>query len=194
MLETVEHVCAVAFVVVLVLLVVDRLDEHRWVEVDKRAFDATHAVIGQVHRRKGTVGAVALAHHGNAPPATAVGIEPIGLLARRAVGGANQVRGIHSVPLSARIPREDGTLVAPLREVFDRCRPHAHVVAAILVVVHVVGAYDVGTLMSGIIGVVEYARLTVGKMFPKRQIRILGIHCHRGGERKEECCCSFYHG
>ena len=173
MLESVEHIGAEALVIVGVFLVGHRLDEHRWVEVDERALHAACAILGEVHRSERTIGAVALANHWSATPSAAVRIEPVGLLACLAVGGHHQVGGIHRVPLSVDEPREYGAFVAPLREVLDGCRPHTDVVAAVLRVVCVVRADDVGTQLSRLVGVFKHAGLAVGQMFPQRQIGIL---------------------
>ena len=175
-LESVEHVGTIALLVVGVFLVGNVLDEHRGVEVDKRAFDTACTVGRQVHGREGAVGAFTLAHHGDAPPAPAVRIEPVGLLASLAVNGLHEVGGIHRVPLPVDKPGEDGAFVAPLTEVFDGCRPHTDVVAAVLVVVYVVRANQVGTQLPRIVRVFKHAGFAIGNMFPQRQIGVLSQH------------------
>ena len=183
-LEAVEHVGAEALVEVGVLLVGDVLDEHRGVEVDERAGQALGAVLGEVHGSEGAVGAVALTHHGDAAPAARVGIEPVGLLARLAVGGTHEVGGEHGVPLSVDEPREDRAFVAPLGEILDGCRPHADVGAAVGGVGHVVRADDVGTQLAGLVGVFKHAGLAVGQMLPQGQVGVLGAG-HKGDERQK---------
>ena len=121
MLEAIEHIGTIADVVILVLFVGDGLDKNRRVEVDQRAREALTTIFCEVHWGEGTIRTVTLTHHWCATPATAVGIEPVGLLARSTVGGADKVGGIHRVPLSVDKPGEDRTFVAPLGEILNRC-------------------------------------------------------------------------
>ena len=173
MLETVEYVCAESLVVVFVFLVGNVLNEYRWVEVDERARNALGAVFSKVYGSERTVGAVAAAYHCHALPSTRVGIEPVGLLARVAVLHLDEVGCKHRVPLSVNVMSEDRTLVTPLAEVFNRCRPHADVWSAIACVSHIVRADDVSAELPRVVGVFKNARFTIGHMFPQWQIRIL---------------------
>ena len=121
MLEAIENVSTIALSIVLVFLIVNRLYEDRWVEVYLGTRQTTGAVRSEVYRRKRPVWTIALTNHRNTSVTARVGIEPICLLASRTVGCHYQIRGIHSVPLSIDIPREDRTFVTPLCEVFNRC-------------------------------------------------------------------------
>ena len=182
-LEAVEDVGAEALVVVLVLLVRDVFDEDAGVEVDERAIDAGTSVGRQVHGREGSVGAVALADRRHAAPPAAVGIEPVGFLPRRLVLDLHEVGGIHGVPLAINKMREDGTLVAPLRQVFDGCRPHADVGPAVGGIGDVVRADDVGTQLAGVVGVFEDAGFAVGQMLPQGEVGVLGVRAQHGQQQ-----------
>ena len=173
MLETVEDIGTEAFVEVLVLLVRNVLDEDRGVEIDEGAFHATGTVAGEVDRREGTIRTVALADHCHTSPTTTVRIEPIRLLACRLVLHLNKVWSVHRVPTAIDEVREDGALVAPLREVLHRSRPHTDVVAAVFGIVCVVRANDVGTQLPWVVRVLEDTRLTVWEMLPQGEIGVL---------------------
>ena len=172
-LETVEHVGAETLVEILVLLVRDVLDEYRRVEVDERAGQTLRAVLRQVHRHERTVGPVALTHHRHTAPSARVGIQPVGLLARSLVLHFHQVGGKHRVPLAIDEPRKDGTLVAPLAQVFHRSRPHADIGTAVGRICNVVRTDDVRTQLTGVVGVFKHAGLAVGQVLPQGQIRVL---------------------
>ena len=68
----------------------------------------------QVDGCKRTIGSVAFAYHGHAPPATRMRIEIVCLLACGAVFYLHQIRCKHRVPLAVDIIRENGTFVSPL--------------------------------------------------------------------------------
>ena len=189
-LEAVEHIGPEALVVVGVFLVRDVLHKDAGVEVDEGAINADTAVGCQVDRREGAVGAVALADRRHTAPSAAVGIEPIGFLARRLVLDFHEVGGIHGVPLAINEMREDGAFVAPLCEVLDGCRPHADVGTAVGGVGHVVRADDVSTQFSRVVRVFKDARFAVRKVFPKGEIRVLGVHnknCQQRGCEGNKC-------
>ena len=179
MLETVEDVCTEAFIVVGILLVGDFLDENGGIEVDERARHTLTTVFREVDRREGTIRTIALADHRHTTPATRMGIEVIGLLACGFVFHLHEVRRKHRVPLTIDIPGEDRSFVAPLGEILDRSRPHANITTTIGGIVRIVRADDVGTQFARIVGILEDTRLTVGHMFPQRQIRILGADTQR---------------
>ena len=131
MAEAIEDVGTETLGIVRVFLVGDVLDKYRWVEVDERAIDACGAVGIEVDGSERSVGAVALAHHWHAAPSARVRIEPVGLLACGLVNGLDEVGSKHRVPLSVDEVGEDRAFVAPLCEVFYRCRPHADVGSAV---------------------------------------------------------------
>ena len=80
-LETVEDIGTEALVEVLVLLVRDGLYKDGGVKVNHAALYTLALVGREVDGGEGTVGTVALAHHGHAAPTARVGIEVVGLLA-----------------------------------------------------------------------------------------------------------------
>ena len=99
---------------------------------------ASASVLCEVDGSEGTIGTVTLADHRYTLPTTGMRIEIVGLLASGLVLYFHEIRGKHRVPLSVDIMREDRTLVAPLCQVFDRCRPHADVTAAVGRIVRIV--------------------------------------------------------
>ena len=137
-LEAVEDISTEAACKVGILLVGDGLDEDAGVEIYQRAFNAGAAIGRQVNGRKGTIGTVALADHSHTAPSAGVRIEPIGLLASGLVSDLHQIWRKHRIPAAIYEIGKDGTLIAPLREVFDGCRPHPDIVATIFAEVSVV--------------------------------------------------------
>ena len=185
MLETIEDVSTITNVVIRVFLVVNFLNEHRWVEVDERARHTLRTVLSQVDRSERSIWTVALADHRHAAPTTTVWIEPISLLTRHTVNSFHQVRSKHRVPLTTDEPLENGTLVAPLRQVLNGCRPHTDVGTAVGSVSHIVRTNDVSAELTRLVRVLKHTRFAVRQMFPKRQIRILCRHRQRGSEGAE---------
>ena len=173
MLEAVEDICTEAFVVVLVLLIGDILDENRGIEVDERARHTLTTVFREVDRRERTIRTIALADHRHTTPTTGVGIEVIGLLACDLILHFDEVWREHRVPLTVDIPSEDRTFVAPLGKIFDGGRPHTDITTAIGGIVGIVRTDDVGAQFTGIIGILKHTGLTVRHMFPQREIRVL---------------------
>ena len=193
MLEAVEHIGTETDVIVLILLVGDVLDEHRRVEVDQRSGEALTTIFCEVYRSEGTIRTVALTHHWCATPATAVGIEPVGLLARSTVGGADKVGGIHRVPLSVDKPCEDRTFVTPLGEILYRCRPCADVRTAVGRVVYIVRADDVGAQLAGVVRILKHTGFAIGHMLPQREVRVLSVDSHCRTRQETEKKKSFHY-
>ena len=186
MLEAVEHIGTEALVVVLVLLIRDILDENGGIEVDERARHTLTTVFREVDGYERTIGTVALADHRHTAPATGVGIEVIGLLACGLVLHLHEVGGKHRIPLAVDIPGEDRTFVAPLRQVFDRGRPHTDITTAIGGIVRVVRANDISAELARLIRVLKHTGLAIRHMLPKREIGVLGAdtQCRTHQERE----------
>ncbi len=183
--ETIVYVCAETAVVVLVALVGNILDKYRRIEINQRSGNTLSAVVGEVDRSKRTVGTVAAAYHSHTPPSSGVGIQPIGFLTGLAILYLDKVGGVHSIPLSVDKPREYRALVTPLAEIFHGGRPHAYVVAAITRISYVMRPDYISTVFTGIIGVLKHTGLSVGKVFPQREIGILRAYgaCRKSQKR-----------
>ena len=173
MLEAVEDICTEAFIVVGILLIGDFLDENGRIEVDERARHTLTTVFREVDRREGAIRTIALADHRHTTPTTRMGIEVIGLLTCGLILHFDEVWGEHRIPLTVYIPSKDRTFVAPLGEILNGSRPHADITTAIGGIVRIVRADDIGTQLTGIVGILKHTRLTIRHMLPQREIRIL---------------------
>ena len=185
-LETVIDIGAEADAVVRILLVRDGLDEDGGVEVDEGAGQDAAAVLGDIDRDERAVGAVGLAHGGDASAPAGVRVQVIGLLSRGTVTNLHEVRSVHRVPLAVHEPREEDALVPPLAQVLHRGRPHADVAAAVRRIGEVVRADDVRAVLSRLVGIFEHTGFSVGKVLPERQIRVLGPQERNDGEGRQE--------
>ena len=190
MTETIEDVCTETAGIVGVLLICDVLNKHRGVEVNERTIDTSCAIGIEVDWSERPVGTVTLAHHCHSAPSTRVGIEPIGLLTCCLVLHFHEVGSEHGVPLTINVMTEHGSLVAPVGEVLNWCRPYTDVITAILCKFYIMRANDIGTQLAGIIGILEHARLSIWQMLPKREIGVLG--CSQSSNHRQGCNNQFF--
>jgi hypothetical protein len=109
-----------------------------------------------------------------------MGIEVVGFLTSRPILYLHEVGSKHGIPLTINIVGKDRALVAPLGKILDRGTPHANIGTTIGAIGDVVRTDDVGTILTRIIGVLKHTGLTIGEVFPQREVRILSSGHYRG--------------
>ena len=176
-----------------------------------KAIDAIHLyrVIGiPVTYLKRPVRTVAFSYQTIAVACLVVGEQVIGLLARTVCYQCD-IWCIQHVSSPCRVKRlafgilvyhEDNTIVAPLAQILNGSRPHHLVSSAISCYQIIVRTIYIYALLSWIVRIIEYIRLTIGYMFPKgkirvtngSQLRLLGL-CLLGtgySHQRATCCCN----